>query len=315
MIHVGFALHLLLLLLLLLLLGNQATATLSHKSLIVCGSNLGCLKGIYMPGYQIKRFEGFLGIPYALPPVDELRFNYPKVMPKLQGIYNASTAKPDCIQKNYLLPTPLIYGEEDCLYLNVYRPEHRSGQPLPVMVYIHGGGFFSGSAGPQLTGPEYFMDTGEVLLVTMAYRLGALDIICFYAAKGKWPYVPGFMKDRVDSASKNFFLQNDSYIKQFCTKWIQVKECFRPIFDKSNDSDVETLDVQKLEGQRCNCDKLVSTESPVPVVYFDKNYIGNVSSETILTTIDFLKSFLPPPTKKHKRKNRVRGRLDEMDIE
>ncbi|XP_032590815.1 uncharacterized protein LOC116805063 [Drosophila grimshawi] len=140
-------------------------------------------------------------------------------------------------------------------------------------------------------------------------------IICFYAAKGKWPYVPGFMKDRVDSASKNFFLQNDSYIKQFCTKWIQVKECFRPIFDKSNDSDVETLDVQKLEGQRCNCDKLVSTESPVPVVYFDKNYIGNVSSETILTTIDFLKSFLPPPTKKHKRKNRVRGRLDEMDIE
>jgi len=44
-------------------------------------------------------------------------------MHKLQGIYNASMAKPDCIQKNYLLPTPLIYGEEDCLYLNVYRPE------------------------------------------------------------------------------------------------------------------------------------------------------------------------------------------------
>lgn len=44
-------------------------------------------------------------------------------MPKLQGIYNASSAKPDCIQKNYLMPTPLIYGEEDCLYLNLYRPE------------------------------------------------------------------------------------------------------------------------------------------------------------------------------------------------
>jgi len=40
------------------------------------------------------------------------------------------------------------------------------------MVYIHGGGFFGGSAGPGVTGPEYFMDSEEVILVTMAYRLG-----------------------------------------------------------------------------------------------------------------------------------------------
>ncbi|XP_051860280.1 uncharacterized protein LOC117569518 isoform X2 [Drosophila albomicans] len=133
---------------------------------------------------------------------------------------------------------------------------------------------------------------------------------------GKWPYVPGFMKTRVNSAARNFFHQNDSFIKQFCTKWIQVKECFRPLFDKSNDTtvEVETLDAQK-QIQRCDCDKLVSTEAPVPVVYFDKNYIGNVSSDTILSTIEFLESFLPPPTKKHKRKNRVRGRLDEIDID
>ncbi|XP_017960219.1 uncharacterized protein LOC108653857 [Drosophila navojoa] len=138
-------------------------------------------------------------------------------------------------------------------------------------------------------------------------------IICFYAAKGKWPYVPGFMKTRVDNAAKSFFHQNDSFIKQFCTKWIQVKECFRPIFDKSNETELE-LEAQK-QKESCNCEKLVATEPPVPVVYFDKNYIGNVSSETILTTIEFLESFLPPPTKKHKRKNRVRGRIDEMDIE
>jgi len=81
--------------------------------------------------------------------------------------------------------------------------------------------------------------------------------------------------------------------------------------------EVETLNakIQGQRGQTCNCDKLLSTEPPVPVVYFDKNYIGNVSSETILTTIEFLESFLPPPTKKHKRKNRVRGRLDDMDID
>ncbi|XP_030558538.1 uncharacterized protein LOC115761060 [Drosophila novamexicana] len=137
-------------------------------------------------------------------------------------------------------------------------------------------------------------------------------IMCFYAAKGKWPYVPGFLRSRVDSSARSFFLQNDSYIKDFCTKWIQVKECFRPVFDKSNNSDVETLDAQTLKQR---CDKLVASEPVVPVVYFDKNHIGNVSSETILSTIEFLESFLPPPTKKHKRKNRVRGRLDEMDIE
>ncbi|KAH8258412.1 hypothetical protein KR038_011183 [Drosophila bunnanda] len=143
-------------------------------------------------------------------------------------------------------------------------------------------------------------------------------IICFYAAKGKWPYVPGFMKYRVDNAARSFFNQNDSFIKQFCTKWIQVKECFRPLFDKSNattaEAEVETLDA-KIQAQRCE-KFLLSTEAPpVPVVYFDKNYIGNVSSETILTTIEFLESFLPPPTKKHRRKNRVRGRLDEIDID
>lgn len=96
-------------------------------------------------------------------------------MPKLRGVYNAGEPRTDCIQKNYLLPTPIVYGEEDCLYLNVYRPEIPTRfrpSSLPVMVYIHGGGFFGGSAGPGVSGPEYFMDSGEVILVTVAYRLG-----------------------------------------------------------------------------------------------------------------------------------------------
>ncbi|EDW74344.1 uncharacterized protein Dwil_GK21864 [Drosophila willistoni] len=150
---------------------------LKLDDLVVCPPNVGCLRGTYMKGYQVEKFQAFMGIPYALPPLGELRFSNPKVMPKLSGIYNASLAKSDCIQKNYLLPTPIIYGEEDCLYLNVYRPERISKLRLPVMVYIHGGGFFSGSAGPSVTGPEYFMDTGEVIVVTMAYRLGALGFL------------------------------------------------------------------------------------------------------------------------------------------
>ncbi|XP_036668929.2 uncharacterized protein [Drosophila suzukii] len=165
------------LLLLPLLLGQMCAAlTTVDQPVTVCPPSVGCLKGTYRRGYQSERFEAFMGIPYALPPVGDLRFSNPKVMPKLLGLYDASEPKMDCIQKNYLLPTPVIYGEEDCLYLNVYRPEVRDS-PLPVMVYIHGGGFFGGSAGPGVTGPEYFMDSGEVILVTMAYRLGPFGFL------------------------------------------------------------------------------------------------------------------------------------------
>ncbi|XP_068151131.1 juvenile hormone esterase-like isoform X2 [Drosophila tropicalis] len=166
----------------------------------ICPPNVGCMRGRYMKGYQSEKFEAFLGIPYAEPPLGQRRFRSPVWKPKWDDIIDATYAKPDCIQKNYLLPTPIIYGEEDCLYLNIYRPVLRSGA-LPVMVYIHGGGFFSGSAGPLITGPEYIMDTGEVILVTMAYRLGAL----------------GFLSTGDASMPGNFGLKDQHLV----FKWIQ----------------------------------------------------------------------------------------------
>lgn len=85
-----------------------------------------------------------------------------------------------CIQKNYLSPSPEVYGEEDCLYLNVYRPKNALQEikkKLPVMFYIHGGGLFAGSANPDVVGPEYFMDNGQVILVTVAYRLAVFGFL------------------------------------------------------------------------------------------------------------------------------------------
>ncbi|XP_023031652.1 juvenile hormone esterase [Drosophila willistoni] len=153
---------------------------------------VGCMKGRYMNGFQTSEFEAYMGIPYAEPPLGHLRFRNPVWKPRWHHVLDATKPKPDCIQKDYFLPNAIVYGEEDCLYLNIYRPVLRAGL-LPVMLYIHGGGFFSGSASPSIIGPEYIMDTGEVILVTMAYRLGPLGFL----STGDWNMPGNFgLKDQ-----------------------------------------------------------------------------------------------------------------------
>ena len=66
-------------------------------------------------------------------------------------------------------------GQEDCLFLNVYTPMGSEGL-LPVMVYLHGGGFVAGEGSSTMFGPHFFMDEG-VLLVTVQYRLGIFGFL------------------------------------------------------------------------------------------------------------------------------------------
>lgn len=70
-----------------------------------------------------------------------------------------------------------ILGEEDCLIINVYTPVERSASPLPVMVFIHGGGFRDGSGSPFVYGPKYLVKHG-VILVTFNYRVEILGFLC-----------------------------------------------------------------------------------------------------------------------------------------
>ena len=69
-----------------------------------------------------------------------------------------------------------IQGIEDCLHLNIYVPETKKSGKLPVMFWIHGGGFFAGSASPDFYGPEHFLDH-DIILVTINYRLGPLGFL------------------------------------------------------------------------------------------------------------------------------------------
>uniref|UniRef100_A0A1B0G2X0 Uncharacterized protein n=1 Tax=Glossina morsitans morsitans TaxID=37546 RepID=A0A1B0G2X0_GLOMM len=128
--------------------------------------------------------------------------------------------------------------------------------------------------------------------------------------EGKWPFIPPFMQNRVDAAARTLFSQNDSYIKQFCQKWIQIKECFPTAAPAAERLEIITVSPKR----QCECANLQATES-APVIFFDRDHIGNVSADTIRNTIEFLENFLPPKSKKNKRKNRVRSRVDEMDIE
>ncbi|XP_065367564.1 juvenile hormone esterase-like [Calliphora vicina] len=140
----------------------------------VCLPDAGCYIGKSMDGYQIRKFQAFLGIPYASP---ANRFE-PANRYVSNKTHTVKEEKPDCLQKNYLLPSKPITGSEDCLYLNLYRPILTDNQSnLNVMVYIYGGGFFAGTANPIMTGPEYIMDHGDVILVTFGYRLGAFGFL------------------------------------------------------------------------------------------------------------------------------------------
>lgn len=80
------------------------------------------------------------------------------------------------MQSDYM--TKAISGSEDCLYLNVYAPKTANkNKPLPVLVFIHGGSYRTGSADPAVFGPDYFMDTQEVVVVVIQYRLGVFGFL------------------------------------------------------------------------------------------------------------------------------------------
>ncbi|KAL7015547.1 hypothetical protein ACKWTF_016513 [Chironomus riparius] len=158
---------------------------------------------------NLKEFDGFLGIPFAKPPVGNLRLRDPEPYTETfteHNPYFATEEKAHCMQKNYLLPNPSVTGVEDCLYLYVYRPKcklsvRKCQRPLPVIVYIHGGAFFAGAAGPSLIGADYFMDTEDVIFVTMSYRLGPL----------------GFLSTGDDNMSGNFGLKDQT----LAMKWVK----------------------------------------------------------------------------------------------
>ncbi len=126
-------------------------------------------------GIDSERAESWvwLGLPYAAPPVGDLRWRAPQPLESWEAIRQAAELPAFCPQVPYF--EQAVAGNEDCLYLNVFRPRSQE-RDLPVFVWIHGGGNNNGDTG-QLT-PVYdgarLADRGNLVVVTVQYRLGAL---------------------------------------------------------------------------------------------------------------------------------------------
>lgn len=156
---------------------NTSDVTLEKQPVVV--TPLGTVTGYHMKTRGGRQISAFTAIPYAIPPVGELRFKAPVPIEPWSETLDATRAPPVCVQKNPYIRQKDIVGQEDCLYLNIYTPMTNNdvvNKPLPVMMFIHGGGWMCGDSTPYMYGPEFLLDR-DVILVTTNYRLGPLGFL------------------------------------------------------------------------------------------------------------------------------------------
>ncbi len=167
----------------------------------------GPLKGLLSPG-----INEFLGIPYAAPPLGALRWTPPQPHGHWHGVLKATQLGNPCPQLDFFRTE---FGNEDCLFLNVYTPglkknenkneneNENENDGLPVMVWIHGGSLVTGSGG--LYDPTPLVEKGGVIVVTINYRLGVLGFFAHPAL------------DAEGHLNANYGLID----QQFALKWVQ----------------------------------------------------------------------------------------------
>jgi para-nitrobenzyl esterase len=130
----------------------------------------------------------FKNIPFAAPPVGDLRWRPPQPAKSWTGVRDATQLGPQCMQMRQV--TGDVKQSEDCLQLNVWTPANfKPGGKLPVMVFIHGGSFTGGSGTNALYDGTHFAERG-VVLVTVNYRLGRLGFFAHPALTAEQPGAP-----------------------------------------------------------------------------------------------------------------------------
>ena len=167
-----------------------------------------CNNGIFV-GNKTNDVLSFKGIPYAKPPIGDLRWKDPILAEDNNKVYQAYYFGKSPIQKEYYTQLGSFYPKsEDCLYLNIWVNTKDSSTDKPVMVFIHGGNYRGGATSdPLYDGYNLIEKYSDIILITVEYRLGLLGFIDFSSVPGGEDY----------KTSTNLGL-----LDQICAlKWIQ----------------------------------------------------------------------------------------------
>ncbi len=146
----------------------------------------GVVQGVVQDG-----IESFKGIPFAAPPVEDLRWRPPQPVQSWKGVRKADSYGADCMQVPFPSDAaPLgVKPAEDCLYVNVWRPARSVPGKLPVFVWIYGGGFVNGGSSPAVYDGTAFAAQG-VVFVSFNYRLGRFGFFAHPALTAEQPAQP-----------------------------------------------------------------------------------------------------------------------------
>ncbi|KAK5608743.1 hypothetical protein CRENBAI_020957 [Crenichthys baileyi] len=172
----------------LLLLLPILTASFATQDDLVISTTYGKVQGklLSVPNGEVR---AFLGIPYAKPPLGTLRFHAPEPVEKWEGVKEAKKLPNSCYQlpdttypgfKGAEMWNPNTPLSEDCLYLNVWSPNFnktKSPTLAPVLVWIYGGGFVTGTSSLDLYQAHFLSKAEGVVVVSMNYRVGAFGFL------------------------------------------------------------------------------------------------------------------------------------------
>jgi para-nitrobenzyl esterase len=181
-----------------------AACLVGHASAAPSGPQVHVASGT-LQGVRRGAADAFLGVPFAAPPIGAARWTAPRPARPWRGVRQATHFAASCWQAvspagfgpwthEYVVGGPV---SEDCLYLNVWTPAHRSARPAPVLVWIHGGAFTSGSGSVPVYDGAALAERG-VVVVTINYRLGVFGFFAY----------PELTKEAKGDPPANFGLQD-----------------------------------------------------------------------------------------------------------
>lgn len=170
----------------------QQTSLTTNETIEVLTTK-GPIKGIKRNSVYGDSYFSFEKIPFAKPPLGELRFRAPQPADPWTDVKDCTQPCEKPLQENFVFTK--YKGSEDCLYLNVFTKNLNPEKPAPVMVWIYGGGFQIGEATRDLYGPDYLM-TQDVVYVSVTYRLGPFGFLSLKDPKLNVPGNAG-LKDQI----------------------------------------------------------------------------------------------------------------------